>query len=629
MASLITKKRRFLTSIKAFSLIEILLAIFVFSLFSTGMVYLSLDTASRAVQVELKNEALLYAEEGIEAARNIRDRNYLDLVAGSYGLSFSSDTWSLGAAPETIDGYYQRTVLVEDVYRDGNGDIVPMGALDPETKKVTVTVDWNWKALFPKSISLVTYLTNWTGDEWMQTTCTEFAGGTFTDTSALASIAPPADNCTVELTLVEGQSDFFCSVEAGSHGTDIVMADDYAYFTTGNSGSGLITADMSALGEAESENCDDEFDEKEVDIGGKGRFLVKSGNYLYIGVQSSSKGLAVVDVSDPDDPDLVRQINLGGYGNQPFVSGNTLFMGVEKSSNSFVAYDISSPSNPVFLGAYNPSAATRTVEINGNYAYIGIDNASSTLRVVDISNPSSMSSVASLNLSGRAYALEYYSSVLYAGTDSATSSLKVINLSNPLSPTLSSSMNVGGSVQDLKVEGGYLYAPTDVTNNALAVLNVSTPLGPEITYYADLSGKGTGVDTNADRVFLSIDTANEGLVIRDTVNVELASPGTFTSEALDTGSVDTRFNFIEWEATVPMTGSISFQLRTANSSAALSSATWVGSDGTSATSYTTSPTVIVLDPARSGNRFIQVKITMTSDGVSTPALESFSVNYNP
>jgi|GEM_PF-1188762 len=622
---------------QAFSLIEILLAIFIFTLFSTAIVYVSLDTASRATQVELKNEALLYAEEGLEAARNIRDRNFLDLVSGSYGLSFSADTWALVAAPETIDDYYQRTMLIEDVYRDGNGDIAETGTLDAETKKITVTVTWNWKGLLPKSTSLSSYLTNWTGDEWMQTTCTEFAAGSFEDTGSQASVSPPADNCAIRLSLVEGQSDFFCSVDAGSHGTDVVVSDNYAYFTSGSSYDGLFIADLSTLieeGEGEHHHeegdCDDDaFDVEELDIGGKGRYLVRSGNYLYIGVQNSSEGLAVVDVTDPSNPHLVKQINLGGYGNQPIVSGSTLFMGVEKSSNSFVAYDISTPSNPTLLGSYNPSAATRTVEVNGNYAYLGVDSSSSTLRVVNISNPASITYVAALGVSARAYALEYYASVLYMGTDNSGSSLKVVNLSNPASPSLTTSINVSGAIQDLKVEGGYLYAPMNVTNNALAVLNVSTPLSPVITYYADLTGKGTGVDTTVDNVFLSIDTNNRGLVIEETVNVELASPGTFTSEALDTGSADTRYNFIEWEAVIPPTGSLAFQIRTADTLAHISSATWAGPDGTSATFYDVSPTVIVLSPTRTGERYVQVRMTMTSDGVSTPVLESFSVNYNP
>ena len=603
-----------------------MLAICIFTLFSVSVVYLSLDTASRATQVEVKNEGLLYAEEGMEAVRNIRDRDYFDLVTGEYGLSLSSDTWAFVTAPEVIDGYYERTVSIDDVYRDGSGNIADVGVLDIETKKVTVTVTWDWKEFAPKQASVSSYFTNWTGDEWMQTTCTEISAGTFGSTEAQATASPPATNCAVELIYTEGQSDFFCSIGAGSHGTDVIISGNYVYFTTGNTNDGLMIAELSSLGDCEEEG---DFDVEELDVGGKGRYLAKYGNYLYIGVQHSSRGLAVVDVTDPENPSLVRQINVGGYGNQPFVSGSTLLMGVEKSSGSLVAYNLATPSNPSLLGSYNSGSATRAVEVTGSYALIGIDNSASSLRVINISDPAAMTQSASLNVSAKINALDYYSSVLYAGTDSSSSSLKVINLSNPLSPVLSTSVNVGSNILDLKVESAYLYAPMDTTNNALAVLNVSSPLSPVVTYYADIGGKGTGVDSDVDNVFLSTDTSNEGLVIRETVNVALASPGTYTSGVLDTGSADTRFNFIEWTATVPLTGSVSFKIRTANSVANLNTATWVGSAGTAGSSYTASPTNIVLDPLRTGTRYAQIQMTLTSDGVSTPSVESFSLNFNP
>lgn len=606
---------------QAFSLIEIMIAVLVFTLFSSSVVYLSLDTATRATQVELKDDALLYAEEGMEAVRNMRDRNYLDLTAGSYGLDFTSDTWTFIAAPETIDDFYQRTILIEEVYRDGNGDIAELGTLDTETKKVTVSVTWNWKTIFPKTMELTTYFTNWTGDEWMQTTCSEFTAGTFTDSEAEASASPPADNCTVNLTLVEGQSDFFESVDVGDHGTDIVVDGSYAYLTTGKTNEGLVIADIS--------DPENPFVVAEFDIGGKGRYITKDGNYLYIGVAHSSKGLAIVDVSDPASPVLTKQYNVGAYGNMPMVSGNTLFMGIEKSTSSFLAINITNKSSPSTLGTYNPGAETRSVHLYGSYAYIGTTASSNSFRVINIASPSSMTLAAQYSPGSAVNAIEVYSSVAYLGLDNSSSSLKVLNMSNPLSPSLVMSVNVSGKIQDLAIQDGYLYAPTDQTNYSLAVLNVSSPLAPVLTYFADLTGKGTGVFTTTDNVYLSLDTNNKGLVLVETVNVELASPGYFTSEVLDTGSTDTRYNFIEWEGTVPLTGSLEFQIRTASTSVGISSATWVGSDGTSGTTYTTSPEPIILDPFRSGSQYVQVRAIFTSDGVSSPVLDSFSVNYNP
>ena len=613
MERLITKNRW--QKIKAFSLIETMLALFIFSIFSIGIVVLSFDVLQRDTKNEVRNDALLYAQEGLEATRNMRDRNFLSLVTGDYGLTLTSDTWSFVAAPETIDAYYARTITVADVYRDVNGAIAESGTLDPNIKKITSTVTWNWKEVQAQTLSLVTYLSNWTGDEWMQTTCDEFDGGTYTQTESEAAASPPADNCSLELELVEGQSSFFESVDVGDHGTDVVVDGNYAYLTTGKSNEGLVIIDISDPSDPE--------EVEDFDIGGKGRYLVKSGDILYIGVESSSKGLAIVDVSDPDDPELIEQMNLGGYGNQPVVSGTTLFMGVEKTSNSFVAYDVSDPSNPSSLGSYNTGSATKVIELNGgSNAFVGISNSTSGLRILNISNPASITQTASLNVGEKVLALDYLSSVLYTGIDNADASLKVVNVSNPVSPSVVGTVDVNAKIQDLAVESNYLYATLDDTNFGLVVLNIVSPLNPQISFFADIDGKGTGIDTTTGNVFIALNVNNQGLVLVETVNVEVADSGTFVSDPLDTGSADARFNFIEWVATVPPTGSVSFEIRTADTETNLASATWMGA-------HTVSPSLITTDPVASGTRFVQFQVTLTSDGVSTPSIDSVSINFNP
>ena len=158
------KMAKFLTKLrpkKAFALIEIMLAVFIFTLFSTGVLYLSLDVIQRDAKLPTTNEALLYAQEGIEASRNIRDQNFLLLETGDHGLSRLSGAWEFENTSETIDSYYTRTVTVEDVYRDAYGEITSAGGtLDPDMKKVASEVEWDWKDIFPKSITLTTHLSS-------------------------------------------------------------------------------------------------------------------------------------------------------------------------------------------------------------------------------------------------------------------------------------------------------------------------------------------------------------------------------------------------------------------------------------------------------------------------------------
>jgi len=154
-----------------FSLIEILLAISIFAVFTVGITYLSLDTLGNDAKVVLNNEALQYAQEGLEVTRNIRDRNFLLLTNGDHGLSFANNIWSFGLAPEAVDNFYERRITVSDVYRDINGNIAAEGTLDPDTKRIDSAVAWSQNGIIPRSITLTEYVTNWRGDDWIVTTC--------------------------------------------------------------------------------------------------------------------------------------------------------------------------------------------------------------------------------------------------------------------------------------------------------------------------------------------------------------------------------------------------------------------------------------------------------------------------
>lgn len=97
-----------------------------------------------------KLQAAFLAEEGIEAARSIRDRSWSEfdaLSGGTYHLAFGSN-WQATSTEQLIDGTFTRTVTIEDAYRrTSDDDIVPESSLDPkavdsETKRVSVTVSW-------------------------------------------------------------------------------------------------------------------------------------------------------------------------------------------------------------------------------------------------------------------------------------------------------------------------------------------------------------------------------------------------------------------------------------------------------------------------------------------------------
>lgn len=84
----------------------------------------------------------MLAEEGLEAARNIRDENYVNLTDGTYGLSISNNKWAFTGTQDTTGAYTRRLTI---------------STIDDSTKQVVCTVIWPGG----KQVSLSTYLTDW------------------------------------------------------------------------------------------------------------------------------------------------------------------------------------------------------------------------------------------------------------------------------------------------------------------------------------------------------------------------------------------------------------------------------------------------------------------------------------
>lgn len=109
-------------------------------------------------------QASFLLEEGVEVAKFFRDtswQNISGLTAGtSYYLQFDGTKWATTSSNVFVDGVFERKLIIDNVARDANDDIVSSGGTDdPDTKKATVSVSWLGRnGTTTKSIS--TYVTN-------------------------------------------------------------------------------------------------------------------------------------------------------------------------------------------------------------------------------------------------------------------------------------------------------------------------------------------------------------------------------------------------------------------------------------------------------------------------------------
>jgi len=158
------KKNLSRTAIHGFGLIEIVIgsAIFALSILGISSYY------QQALQVSQKTGKFVQAgfllEEGMEIAKYFRDTSWTNISGATpgatYYLSWNGSSWATSTTNIFIDGIFERTLIIDNVNRDSNDDIVSGGGtLDAGTKKATVSVSWNDRgATTTKTIS--TYLTN-------------------------------------------------------------------------------------------------------------------------------------------------------------------------------------------------------------------------------------------------------------------------------------------------------------------------------------------------------------------------------------------------------------------------------------------------------------------------------------
>lgn len=130
---------------RAFSLIEVIISSALVLLLATLFINAVLTGETGVAASGMHARASLVAEEGIEAVHNIRDSSFLNLVDGTYGLGQSGGTWALIGTSDT-EGAFTRSITISTI--------------DTQTKLVVSTVTWPEAAGRTGSVSLSSYITD-------------------------------------------------------------------------------------------------------------------------------------------------------------------------------------------------------------------------------------------------------------------------------------------------------------------------------------------------------------------------------------------------------------------------------------------------------------------------------------
>lgn len=138
-----------------FSLLELVLAIAIFSFSSFTLATMIIDSNISTRLSADRTEALLYAKEGVEAVRSIRDNDWATWASttdGYYGLLIdeASSTWAFNASTSDLinDKYTRMVNLATDLEVDTSRD-------------VSVNISWDLTSGRIASTTIGTVFSNW------------------------------------------------------------------------------------------------------------------------------------------------------------------------------------------------------------------------------------------------------------------------------------------------------------------------------------------------------------------------------------------------------------------------------------------------------------------------------------
>jgi len=134
------------------SLIELIIAIALFATVLLGLSLFIFDSYNASRLALDMTKADFLAEEGLEAAKSIRDNKFSDLSTGSHGLVISNGHWIFQDSEENLSSQLnggKRVIEIED------------DTLDQNIKKITSIITWKFTENRSEEVKLITYLTNW------------------------------------------------------------------------------------------------------------------------------------------------------------------------------------------------------------------------------------------------------------------------------------------------------------------------------------------------------------------------------------------------------------------------------------------------------------------------------------
>lgn len=628
------------------ALIELLVTLALASVLLPGLITGFVASREGKAQQSQRLEATALLKEAMEALRTAQETSWSAVLTnGTYHPVVSNNTWQLSAESEKINGY-TRQIVISDVNRDLNGNIVTVGGTpDPSTKKAVVSVSWETPSL--SNVNTTTYLTRFIrNNAFTQTTVADFNTGSKSTTTITNSAGG-------EVVLGAGGGGDWCNPNLSISALDlpksgvanaITAIEGRAFAGTGDNASGVSFANIVISNtDPPTATVAGTFDSY------KTNGVYGEANYAYLATDTNSREVEIID--------MTRKVNgkypEAGYYDAPgqgnglsvFALGNIGFMTI---TNKLYTFDLSSKtgSRPQ-LGSVTLAGTGTKVWAVGNYAYVSIAGASVEMQIIQVSNGGrTLSVVGQADVNGQAAYDVFVNSTgtrayLATAADSSRREFFIVNITSKTGnrPIIGSYEANGMNPKGITVVPGNKAILVGTGGEEYQVIDISNEATPTRCGGLQINAGVNGVsgvleqDGDAYAYIITGDSAAEFKIIAGGPGGQYADIGIFISSAFDAGST-VAFNRLIPNFSTPNQTNLQFQVAVSNA-AICTGATYyfVGPDGTAGTYFTSGEPIPLLTNSQgysNPGRCIEYKAFFsTSDSTSSPVLYDVSVNYSP
>ncbi len=645
--------------LKGFSLVELILAIGIFSIIASFLVFLVLDSTRTYENLEKRATATHITKEIYSALKYLKAEEWFSIRVetdqGPKHIEYVDGKYNIAEGEITNDSI-THSFSIELAQRDASGMLVEEGgAIDPHTRVVNISISWKDRFGKAHTISPKLYLNDWNINSIVLTTKDDFNKGSHKDTAAaeatggelrLQSVLYP-DWCRPERMI--NQYDIPGSAWAKS----IFAKPGNAYLGTRGGDVGEPFTKLQITGVAPPVlTVEGTFQ------GYKVNDIFVEGNYAYLATTDDTKEIVIVDISSTPYQEVGYVDGPGTWNaNSVVVKGN---YGYFAQSTYVRIFDLSSKTGqrPI-LGSSNVSlipwiasvsqVAVREVVENGvnkRYIFASLNWDWYEFGIVDATNVSSPKLISRTTVNNQQvydmYVSEDSNTVFFGTNASNEKEFYIIDTTSKSGsrPILSSVDTNGMTVWGIEVvESGQTAILVGTGGEEYQVYSIADLQNPVkcggMHVNSGIYDVASIIDAqkNTFSYIVTGDENNEFKIIRggpgggeeETGNGFLQA-GTYTSEIIDSKSDTSEYYTLTVDSEIPTGTSMKIQFRIADSPTTLLTTPWRGVN--EETPYITESGTYFL-PMGTRGRYLQYKVDFTSDvtKAKSPLLKELIFEY--